>query len=101
MKTRSESLLRRFVREILREGPVGPGVTADPTTGISGGARDYELERGVDIYGYWYKSPGDKGSGDPMRPEDAEEYIGFKTKGVRPDDAAADLKAPPVEGGEV
>lgn len=99
MKTRSESLLRRYVREALLEGPAGAGVTADPTTGTAGAARDYELERGVDIHGYWYKSPGDKATGgDPGRPEDPEEYIGFKTKGVRPDDAASDLAAPPIAG---
>lgn len=100
MKIRSESLLRRYVRAALEEAAAGAGVTADPTTGTAGGARDYELERGVDIHGYWYKSPGDKGSGDPGRPEDPEEYVGFKTKGVRPDDAAADLAPPPV-GGEL
>lgn len=78
---RSETLIRRFVREVLREGPGGPGVAADPTTGTSGGARDYELERGVDIHGYWYKSPGDKATGgDPGRPDDPEEYIGIKPK---------------------
>jgi len=97
MKIRSESLLRRYVREALLEGPAGAGVAADPTTGTAGGARDYELERGVDIHGYWYKSPGDKATGgDPGRPDDAEEYIGFKTKGVRPDDAASDLAPPPI-----
>lgn len=84
----------------MRQGAAGPGVVADPTTGTTGGARDYELERGVDILSPWYKSPGELGSNDPGRPEDAEEYVGFKTKGVRPDDAAADLAPPPV-GGEV
>ena len=79
------------------EGPSGPGVTADPTTGASGGARDYELERGVDIYGYWYRSPGDKATGgDPARPDDAEEYVGWNTPGTRPDEAADDLAPPPV-----
>ena len=78
MKIRSESLLRRYVREALREASAGAGVTADPTTGTKGAARDYELERGVDIYGYWYKSPGDRGTSDPGRPEDPEAYIGVK-----------------------
>jgi len=78
MSNRPDALLRKFIREVLlREGPAGPGVTADPSTGTSGGARDYDLERGVDIAGYWYKSPGDKGSGDPGRPEDVAEYIGM------------------------
>jgi hypothetical protein len=31
-----------------------------------------------------------------MRPEDPEEYIGFKTKGATPEDAAAEA-APEVE----
>lgn len=76
----AEAVVRQFVREALMEGPAGAGVTADPTTGTSGGARDYELERGVDIHSYWYKSPGEAGGPgtDPMRPEDAEEYIGMK-----------------------
>lgn len=74
------SLLREFVRAALQEGPAGPGVTADPTTG--GGPYDYEIERGTDVHGYWYRSPGDKGSGDPGRPEDPEEYVGTKPKTV-------------------
>lgn len=80
------SELRRIIRQVLSES--FPAVTADPTD--VKGFYPYELERGTDIHGYWYKSPGDKGSNDPMRPEDPEEYIGFKTKGVRPDDAAAE-----------
>lgn len=96
-RSRVERLLREFVREALAEGPAGAGVTADPTTGTSGGARDYELERGVDIFGFNFNSPGDQG-GNPMRPDDAEEYIGFKTKGIRPDEAASDLAPKPVAG---
>ena len=88
-----KSLLRNFIREALRQSPAGPGVSADPTASST----PAESERGVDIYGYWYKSPGDKSTGgNPGRPDDAEEYIGFKTKGVRPDDAAADLAPPPI-----
>jgi hypothetical protein len=71
-----EGILRAYVRMILVEGPSGPGVTADPTNS-AGGFYPYEVERGADIHGYWYKSPGDKGSSDPMRPEDAAEYIGM------------------------
>lgn len=83
--------LRRVIRQALAEGPAGPGIAADPTE--VKGFYPYEIERGADIQGYWYKSPGDKGSSDPMRPEDAEEYVGFKTKGATPADAAA-LAAP-------
>lgn len=75
---KSEMRLRQFIRMMIGEGAVGPGVTADPKPG--GGARDYEIERGNDIHGYWYRSPGDKGDGDPGRPDDAEEYIGMKPK---------------------
>jgi len=90
------SELRRIIRRSLRENPCGPGVAADPTD--VKGFYPYELERGTDIQGYWYKSPGDKGSNDPGRPEDAEEYIGFKTKGATPADAAAEATPPPVSG---
>lgn len=82
--------LRRMIRVALQEGPAGPGVAADPTD--VKGFYPYEIERGADIHGYWYKSPGDKGSNDPKRPEDPEEYIGFKTKGATPADAAAEAK---------
>jgi hypothetical protein len=88
------SELRRLIHKVLSEGPSGPSITADPTD--VKGFYPYELERGTDIFGYWYKSPGDKGSNDPMRPEDPEEYIGFKTKGATPEDAAAEA-APEVE----
>ena len=84
---RIERLLREFVREALVEGPAGPGVTADPSPGARGGARDYELERGADIHGYWYRSPGDRATGgDPGRPEDAREYIGMSDLEAAPTD---------------
>lgn len=67
--------LRKMIQEVISESP---GVTADPTE--VKGFYFYDLERGSDIHGYWYKSPGDKGSSDPGRPEDAEEYIGLKPK---------------------
>ncbi len=79
------SELRRIIRQVLSESP---GVTSDPTD--VKGFYPYEIERGTDIHGYWYKSPGDKGSNNPGRPEDPEEYIGFKTKGATPADAAAE-----------
>lgn len=90
MKTIKISLreLRRIIRKLLQEGPSGPGVTADPTE--KSGFYPYEIDRGVDVQGYWYRSPGrSPGSdGDPGRPSDAAEYIGFKTKGATPEDAA-------------
>lgn len=78
------SELRKIIRQVLLENPTGPGVTADPTD--TAGAYPYEIERGVDIYSRWYRSPGENES-DPMRPVDAEEYIGFKTKNTTPKDA--------------
>lgn len=89
--------LRSLIRKILNEGgPSGPGVTADPTD--VKGFYPYEIERGVDIQGFWYRSPGrSPGSdGDPGRPADAGEYIGFKTKGATPADAAAEAEPPAV-----
>jgi hypothetical protein len=81
--------LRRLIRRNLAEGPCGPGVTADPTD--VKGFYPYETERGTDIHSYWDRSPGDKSTGsNPGRPEDAEEYVGFKTKGATPADAAAE-----------
>ena len=62
------SELRKIIRHSLLENPSGPGVTADPTD--VKGFYPYEVERGVDIQGFWYKSPGrSMGSdGDPGRP---------------------------------
>ena len=82
------SELRKIIRQVLSENPSGPGVAADPTD--VKGFYPYDIERGADIHGYWYKSPGDKGSNNPGRPDDAGEYIGFKTKGATPEDAAAE-----------
>lgn len=43
---------------------------------------DVFADRGADIHGFWYRSPGrPMGTmGDPFRPEDAAEYIGQKPK---------------------
>ena len=79
--------LRRVIRQALFEGPTGPGVAANPTD--VKGFYPYETERGTDIHSFWYRSPG-RGmgtDGDPGRPEDAAEYVGFKTKGTTPEDA--------------
>lgn len=86
------SELRRIIRKVIAEGPSGPAITADPTD--VKGFYAYDVERGTDIHSFWYKSPGRAmgTDGDPMRPEDAEEYIGFKTKGAKPEDAAAEAE---------
>ena len=80
------SELRKIIRQVLSENPTGPGVTADPTN--TDGAYPYEIERGVDIYSKWYRSPGES-AGDPGRPENAEDYVGFNTKNTKPADALA------------
>lgn len=85
----------------LTQGPAGPGVTADPTTGTSGAARDYDLPRGVDIHGYWYRSPGDKATGgNPGRPDDPAAYIGL-TAPVSSGEPATEEPASAPAGAEV
>lgn len=44
-------------------------------------------ERGADIHGFWYRSPGRPmgTEGDPYRPLDAAEFIGQKRKEVSDD----------------
>lgn len=68
---------KRGQRSIKQTDSAGPGVTNDPTQ--AGEPYDnYNIERGVDIHGYWYKSPGDKATGGNYRPDDAAAYIGMK-----------------------
>lgn len=88
--------LRRLVQTVLNEDPTGASVSADPTD--VKGFYPYETERGTDIFSFWYKSPGRAmgTDGDPGRPEDSAEYIGFKTKDTTPEDAAEEA-APPEE----
>ena len=89
--------LRRLIRAALLEGPSGPGVTADPTE--VRGFYPYEAERGADIAGYWYLSPGDKGT-NPMRPDDPAEYIGLKPPAggaAEGEDTGGEGGAPPAE----
>ena len=79
-------VLRRYIREfILKEYGQATGASGtDPTN--PEGFYPYELERGVDIQGFWYKSPGrEMGSeGDPYRPADAAEYLGMKSTLAEP-----------------
>jgi len=93
--------LKRLIRRVLTEDEMPSGAE---TTSTTKGFYPYEIERGTDIHGFWYKSPGraQGTDGDPGRPADAAEYIGLKTKGATPADASAEL-APPdndVPGGE-
>ena len=78
MKIRIYEQLRKLIRKIITECPSELGVTAD-TTEVKG-FYPYNIERGADIFNYWYSSPSGKGTNDPSRPDGAEEYIGFKTK---------------------
>ena len=89
------SELRRLIRQVLLEGPSGPGVTSDPTE--KKGFYPYEVERGVDVQSFWYRSPGrSMGSdGDPGRPSDAAEYIGLKKKDVSTEEAGTSTAAAP------
>ena len=68
------SRLRQIIRETLGAGASG----TDPTE--HDGFYSYEIPRGNDVHGFWYRSPGrSMGSdGDPSRPADAMAYIGMK-----------------------
>lgn len=72
--------LRRIIRRIVTEGPAGPGVSADPTD--VRGFYPYDVQRGADIQGFWYRSPGRSAGaeGDPGRPSDEKEYLGMAPK---------------------
>ena len=71
--------LRNFIREflVLEYGQATGASGSDPTD--VKGFYPYEIERGTDIQGSWYRSPGKSpgGDGDPGRPSNAEDYIGM------------------------
>ena len=69
--------IRRIVRQVLLES-YGGALGVDPTKldASSKGFYPYDIERGVDIAGKWYRSPGEK-TGDPGRPDDPAKYIGM------------------------
>lgn len=83
-ESRSVRSLRLFIRSVIAERAPGPVVGVDPTNldTSPNGFYPYEIERGVDLQSFWYKSPGRSmgGDGDPGRPSDAGEYIGNKPK---------------------
>jgi hypothetical protein len=87
------NVLAEFIKEaFLQEmgGPVGASGT-DPVD--VKGFYPYEIERGTDIHGYWYRSPGrGMGSDGDFRPSNALEYIGMS----RPSSG----EGAEVEGGE-
>jgi hypothetical protein len=84
--------LRRLIREVLiaEYGQATAASGTDPTD--VKGFYPYEIERGADIHGYWYRSPGrGVGSdGDPYRAADAAEYIGQKSSSAGEDEVSAD-----------
>ena len=74
--------LRQLIKEIiLLEFGEATGASGSDPTDVKG-FYPYEIERGVDVQGYWYRSPGrGPGSdGDPGRPSNAEDYIGMKAE---------------------
>lgn len=68
---------KRRQKSVNQTDSAGPGVSTDPTQSKEP-YDNYNIERGVDIHGYWYKSPGDKSTGGNYRPDDPAEYIGMK-----------------------
>jgi hypothetical protein len=91
--------LRWLIHETLGAGASGSD-PRDPK-----GFYPYEKERGNDIHGFWYKSPGRPvgQDGDPFRPEDAAAYIGQKpppnnTVDTPGEEAEEDQKGQPVIG---
>lgn len=98
------SVLRSLIREALVEAPALKPVDPllDPSKAydyeMKNGAYNYDTERGTDVIGLWYRSPGQApgSSGDPFRPEDAMSYVGFRP----PADANASAGAPPGAKGE-
>jgi hypothetical protein len=78
----SHKNLRALIKEILlaEYGQAASASGSDPTD--PKGFYSYELTRGNDIQGFWYRSPArSMGSdGDPGRPSDALDYIGMSAK---------------------
>jgi hypothetical protein len=72
--------LKQIIRETLGAGASG----TDPTE--HDGFYSYEIPRGTDVHGFWYRSPGrPMGSdGDPSRPADAMAYIGMTPPNEEP-----------------
>ena len=68
-ESRSVRSLRLFIRSVIAERAPGPVVGVDPTNldTSPNGFYPYEIERGVDLQSFWYKSPGRSmgGDGDP------------------------------------
>lgn len=95
-------LLRRFIRQILilEYGEATGASGSDPTD--PKGFYPYEIKRGNDIQGYWYRSPGRSvgGDGDPGRPSDAKGYIGMNAADVEGESGEGGGETAAAKGGE-
>lgn len=88
--------LRGFIRKIITEyGVSASGV--EPKAGDKPYGQD--IERGVDIHGFWYRSPGRSmgQDGDPFRPEDAKLYLGFATDDSETAPSSEEVESPEVK----
>jgi len=89
--------IRHLIRRILRESSPGASVVSDPTD-VSG-FYNYDIERGADIHGFWYKSPG-RGAGtdgDPGRPENSSKYIGLEPPQDNQETSEENIDEPEIE----
>lgn len=86
--------VRRMVRSAILRETLGASASGSDTGGAKG-FYPYEIERGEDIHGFWYKSPGREpgGDGDPYRAKDAAEYIGQKPPPENPVNAPGEEAA--------
>jgi len=93
MKIRLSSLRRIVREELIREYGEATAASGTDPTDVKG-FYPYEIERGTDIHGYWYRSPARSvgSDGDPFRVADPAEYIGQKppSGGGGEDEASAD-----------
>lgn len=89
-------LVKSLIKLIIKESYGGGAAATDPTD--AKGFYDYDIERGTDLYSYWYASPGrSEGSdGDPGRPSDAKDYLGMNSLS---DDPSSD-NGEPIEFGD-
>ena len=80
MKIRLSSLRRIVREELIREYGEATAASGTDPTDVKG-FYPYEIERGADIHGYWYRSPARSvgTDGDPFRVADPAEYIGQKS----------------------
>jgi hypothetical protein len=72
------NVLAEFIKEAFLQEMGGPAMASGTDPVDVKGFYPYEIERGADIHGYWYRSPGrSMGSDGDFRPSNALEYIGM------------------------